>query len=384
MRILLAAAALLFSAGPGLAQTATDQTPSADPGVLFWAPAKREQEFRRMDTLVPHGTVTAGGPASPLPRGEPLELDPSAFIEDQRAAGVLVIQNGKVRLEAYGLGMTPDDRWVSFSMTKSLVSTLVGAAIADGHIDSLDDPVTRYLPEMVGSGYDGVTVRQLVTMTSGVAWNEDYTDPDADVARMLVVAPDPGVDATISYMRRLPRATEPGTRWNYNTGETNLVGVLIARATGKPLEEYLSEKIWTPAGMERDGAWLLDAGGKAVGGCCVSATLRDWGRVGELMLDRGMIGETSVTPEGWFDEAATTQAEIGVPGRGYGFLWWTFDTGVFQARGIFGQTIHMDPSRDLVIVILSAWPVATGDAQGMARNAFLAEVTRAVDATPQD
>lgn len=379
--ILPALVALMLMSGPAWGQT-VEAEPVADPGVLFWEPARREQDFRRMETVVPHATVAASGVVRDLPMGKPLDLDPRAFIENQRVAGVLVLQNGKVRLEAYGLGMTPDDRWVSFSMTKSLVSTLVGAAIADGYITGLDDPLTDYLPEMAGSGYDGVTVRQLITMTSGVAWNEDYADPKSDVARMLVVPPDPGVDATVSYMRRLPRAGEPGTVWNYNTGETNLVGVLVARATSKPLEQYLSETIWAPAGMGRDAVWLLDAGGKAVGGCCVSATLRDWGRVGDLLLAKGVIDGRSIVPEGWFEEATSRQADIGVPGRGYGFFWWTFDTGVFQARGIFGQTIHVDPSRDLVVVILSAWPVATGDAQGQARNAFLAEVTRAVDADP--
>lgn len=382
--IIIGLASALGLATPGWAQSPASVAPtpapqSADPGVLFWSPERREADFRRMSELVPHATVAASGSPRALVQGEPLNLDVDAFIQAERTAGLLVIQDGTVRLERYGLGMTPDDPWVSFSMTKSLTSTLVGAAIRDGHIGGLDDQVVAYLPEMKGSAYDGVTLRQLLTMTSGAAWNEDYTDPNADVARMLVVAPDPGVDATISYMRRLPRAAEPGSHWLYNTGETNLVGVLVARATGKPLSQYLSETVWRPAGMARDGQWLLDAGGREVGGCCVSATLQDWGRVGMLLLAQGHIDGRPITPDGWFEEATRKQADIGLPGRGYGFQWWTTDAGPFSASGIFGQRIHVDPQRKLVVVILSAWPVATGRERSAARDVLIERINQAVD-----
>ena len=380
--IIIGLASALGLVAPALAQTPapTPAAQSADPGVLFWTPERREADFRRMGEIVPHATVAASGSPRALVQGELLDLDVDAFMQTERTAGLLVIQDGRVRLERYGLGLTPEDPWVSFSMTKSLTSTLVGAAIRDGHIGGLDDQIVAYLPEMKGSAYDGVTIRQLLTMTSGVAWNEDYTDPNADVARMLVVAPDPGVDATISYMRRLPRAAEPGARWHYNTGETNLVGVLLARAVGKPLSQYLSETIWRPAGMAQEGRWLLDAGGKEVGGCCVSATLQDWGRVGMLLLDQGRIDGRAITPEGWFDEATRKQADIGLPGRGYGFQWWTTDAGTFAASGIFGQRLHVDPQRKLVVVILSAWPVATGAERSAARDALIARINQAVDA----
>ncbi len=358
--------------------------PAGDPGVLFWAPERREADFRRMDEIVAHRRVSAGAAASPLPAGTPLNLDVAAHMEAERTAGLLVLQDGQVRLEAYGLGLRPRDRWTSFSMTKSVVSTLVGAALTDGHIRSLDDPLTAYVPEMAGGGYEGVTVRQLLTMTSGVTWNEDYADPESDVARMLVVEPDPGVDPVVSYMRRLPRAAEPGARWHYNTGETNLVGVLLARAVGRDLSTYLSETIWRPAGMEADGWWLLDRSGAEVGGCCVSATLRDWGRVGLLALNEGRTaGGEAVTAPGWFAEATRAQAEFGRPGRGYGYQWWTYPEGVFRAYGIFGQAMHVDPERRLVVVILSAWPTATGSERSEARTGLIEAVTAAVDAQPQ-
>lgn len=202
----LAALVLTGIAGPA---------PAQDTGLLFWSPERREAQFRNMTAIQAHGPVSRGdGPVRVLPVGTPLDLDIEAHMQAERVAGVLVIQDGEIRLERYGLGMTAADPWVSFSMTKSLTSTLVGAAIRDGYIESLDDPITDYIPEMAGGGYEGVTLRQLLTMTSGVQWNEDYADPNSDVARMLTTPPEPGLDATVSYMRGRARVAEPGTRWH--------------------------------------------------------------------------------------------------------------------------------------------------------------------------
>lgn len=377
-----ALAGALALSGTACAQQPTPETAPA--GVLFWSPQDRERVFRSMETVMPHALVSRGaGPVRALPTGEPITVDPTAYMEAQRVAGVLVIQDGRIRLERYGLGIGETDRWVSFSMTKSLTSTLVAAAIADGSIGGLNDPVVRYLPGLAGGGYDGVTLRQLLTMTSGVRWDEDYTDPDSDVARFLSEPVRDGRNPVVSFMSRLPREAEPGTRWNYSTGETNLVGTLVAAAENKPLAQLLSERIWSRAGMEADAFWALDQGGREIGGCCVSAVLRDWGRVGLLALEDGMIGGERITPDGWFAEAGSKQADTGAPGEGYGYQWWTQDDGVFNAYGIFGQTIRIDPERRLVIVILSAWPNATSRAHSAARRGFIAEVVAAVDAAPQ-
>ncbi len=165
------------------------------------------------------------------------------FMTDQRVRGVLVVHDGKIRLERYVPPHSRATRWNSFSVAKSITSTLVGAAMKDGAIRSPDHPVTRYITALPGSAYDDVTVRHLLTMTSGVKCNEDYTDVNSDVARMYAHAPDPGFDMTVSYLRKLPREAPPGTTWVYKTSETNLVGVLVAEATGKQLADYLSEKI---------------------------------------------------------------------------------------------------------------------------------------------
>lgn len=369
-------------AAPALAQQPTPENSPA--GVLFWSPADRERAFRQMETISPHAPVARGEtPVRALPPGDPISVDASAYMETENVAGVLVIQDGRIRLEHYGLGLGERDHWVSFSMTKSLTSTLVGTALKSGAIGSLEDPVTRYLPALTGGGYDGVNVRQLLTMTSGVRWNEDYFNPNSDVARFLQEPARPGEDPVVTYMGRLPRATEPGTRWNYSTGETNLVGSLVAAAEGKPLAQLLSERIWSRAGMEADAFWALDQGGREMGGCCVSATLRDWGRIGLLALEDGQPGGERIVPADWFAQAVVKQAETGEPNEGYGFLWWTQDDGVFGAYGIFGQAVRVDPERRLVIVLLSSWPRAIGRTHRAAREAFFQQVTAAVDAAPQ-
>jgi CubicO group peptidase (beta-lactamase class C family) len=354
--------------------------------VLFWSQEQRERNFPAMETLFPTHRVAAGGRPRPLPPGPSLEeaLGGSAAVDSLMAvhnmAGLLVLQDGKVRLERYARGFGPEQRWTSFSVAKSLTSTLVGAAVRDGHIKSLDDPVTRYIPELKGSAYDGVTVRHILTMMSGVRWNEDYTNPASDVARMFAEPPPPGEDVTISYLKKLPREAAPGTKWVYKTGETNLIGVLVRRATGKPLSRYLSEKIWRPYGMEADAYWQIDERGQEIGGCCLSARLRDYGRIGQFLLDGGQAGGSDVVPAGWIAEATRAQAEIGVPGRGYGYQWWTGPQGTFSAVGIFGQMVHVDPARRLVVVTASAWPQATGRELSAARAALVMKITAAASA----
>jgi CubicO group peptidase (beta-lactamase class C family) len=283
-----------------------------------------------------------------------------------RASGVLVLKNGKIVLERYGLGRAPKDRWTSFSVAKSLTSTLIGAAVKDGKIKSLDDAVTLYIPEMKGSAYEGVTVRELITMTSGVKWNESYTDPNSDVAKVGLSILEPGVNPVVSYMRRLPREAPPGTKFVYKTGETDLAGILLSNAVGRPLAQYLSEKIWQPYGMEQDGVWVEDVAGHERGGCCVSITLRDYGRVGQFMLDHGKAAGQDVVPPGWTEDA-TAQHVANPP---YGYFWWIIPGG-YEAEGIFGQTLSVFPQDHLVVVINSAWPAAWSEDINAIRMKYL-------------
>lgn len=359
-----------------------------DMNVLFWTQDQRDLAFRMFDTVAPAHVIRAG--TNPLALQQGPAINPSwdadgrrwsvdDHMADQRLAGLIVIQDGKIRLERYGLGFSARGRWTSFSVAKSFTSTLVGAAIQDGRIASLNDPVTRYIPELAGSGYDGVTVAQLMSMQSGVRWNEDYTDPNSDVALFNLQQPENGLDPVTAYMRRLPRAHEPGTHWNYNTGETNLIGVLVERATGKTLADYLTEKVWQPFGMEANAAWVLNSGGREISGCCLSISLRDYGRFGMFALAGGRAGGQQIVPQGWFEAAGHKQADIGRPGAGYGYQWWTYDDGSYAAQGIFGQGIFIDPARKLVIAGVGNWPTATDPTMARRRYAFYQAVRAAVD-----
>lgn len=353
-----------------------------DQNVLFWTQDQRDTAFRAMDKIVKTNTIAAGGPVRALVPGKPikLDLDIDAHMQRQRNAGLVIIQDGRIRFEKYALGYGPEGRWTSFSVAKSLTSTLVGAAIRDGYIKSIDDKVTAYMPDLRGSAYDDVTVRQLLTMTSGVKWNEDYTDPKSDVALFTLQKPEPGVDVTVSYMRTLPREAPAGSKWVYKTGETNLIGVLVSSATGKTLSAYLSEKVWKPFGMEQDAAWMLGSTNHEISGCCISATLRDYARFGMFILEGGIAGGRKVLPDDWLPHATAKQADIAFPGRGYGYQWWTNDDGSFAAQGIFGQGIFIDPKRKLVIASNGNWPHATDpEGVGAERQAFYKAVQRAVD-----
>lgn len=353
--------------------------------LLFWNQEQRDAAFRALDrlpVLAKARVVPAGATPRPLPPGEPLKLDTDvdAFMAGQRASALIVVHDGRVRLERYGLGFDAAGRWTSFSVAKSVTSTLVGAAIRDGHIRSMDDKVTAYIPQMKGSAYDDVSIRQLLTMTSGVRWNEDYADPRSDVALFNKHKPEPGVDALVSYLRRLPREVPPGTRWNYSTGETNLVGILVSQATKKPLSQYLSEKIWVPAGMEQQATWILSKTGQEISGCCIQAATRDFARFGVFIAEGARVGGRSIVPDGWLGEATTERVGIGRPGRGYGYQWWTYADGSFDARGIFGQGIFIDPKRKLVIASNANWAAGARDpAAARARDAFWRAVQKAID-----
>jgi len=190
------------------------------------------------------------------------------YMTRNHVAGLLVIKDGKIVLEEYGLGQKPDDRWTSFSVGKSVTSTLVGAAIKDGYITSVDDLISKYIPELAGSAYGDVKISDVLKMRTGVAWNEDYEDPASDVGRLVSsMAHDEGA-SLVTLMRSLKKAAPAGSTWLYSTGESNMLGLLVMRATHKPLADYLSQKIWAPFGMEKDAVWMTD-GGTEVGGCCI-------------------------------------------------------------------------------------------------------------------
>jgi len=290
------------------------------------------------------------------------------FMVHNDIAGLLVLKNGRNVLERYGLGNDEDSAWVSFSMAKSVVSMLTGAAIKDGYIHSVDDKVTDYLPQMKGSAYDQVSIRNVLQMASGVQWNEDYTDPNSDVAS----SPGNLIDL-FHFLGNKERVAAPGERFNYNTGETNLAGAILRAAIGNNLATYLTHKIWQPFGMESDATWQTHGlGNGELGGCCINATLRDFGRLGLFAMNDGVLADgTQVLPQNWMREST-------MPSKGsaqYGYLWWLEADGVYRASGIFGQGIYINPANNLVVVALSAWRTAQGAEYAAHRDA----VFKAID-----
>lgn len=353
----------LAMAGPGPALSLEPGHP--DPRRIFnWSPTERFAGFRSMEKLTAVNVVNPGPTPSSLPEFKPqsvqekqlaakLEAITDKFMASGHVVGVLVIHKGVKFVEKYQHGLTPEDRWTSFSVAKSVTSTLTGAALKDGYIKSLDDLVTDYVPELKNTAYDGVSIRHLLSMTSGIAWNEDYSDPNSDTAKIALGISDPNLDI-ISLMSRMAREAEPGQKWAYKTGESNILGLVIQRAAQKSLAEYLGEKIWRPYGMERSAFWALDGQGHELGGCCLSMCLRDYGRFGLFVLNNGRLDGQEILPADWLAEATRDAT-----GSGYGLHWWLPGNGAFMASGIFGQMIYIDPKTQTVVAALSAWPDPT-------------------------
>ena len=329
----------------------------------------------------PHRVIRRGHTVRPLPPharsladltfevGD-LRLSVSDYMTSRRTAGLLILKDGEIALERYGMGSGPESRRTSYSTAKSMTSTLVGAALHDGAIGSLDDRCDLYLPRLRGSAYEGVTVRDVMRMCSGAGWSEE-DDGQADGGRLQLALASRRPGAMLDLACTLPRAHPQGTVFNYSTVESCVLGAVISAATGRPLADYCAEKIWEPAGMEADGYWLLESdGGLEMGGFGVSARLRDVGRFGLLVLEDGeAFSGRRVLPPGWRDlagqpDSAPTAFGRLMPGSpaGYGYQWWAVpplpggvNNGAFSARGAFGQFIFVNPTEQVVIAIQGAW-----------------------------
>jgi len=328
--------------------------------------------FRGTDEIFPTRIVAAGRRPYPLPRAprqlreltiesRGAQFDLVDYVSRNCVAGLLVLDRGRVSLEHYEFGNGPETRWLSMSMAKSVATTLVGAALQDGLMASIEDPLTKYLPDYAGTSYDGVSVQHLLQMTSGVAWDDTQTDPDSDRRRMLELQIQQEPGSIGRYVRSRPRTGASGRTWNYSTGETHIVGELLRAVLGRWLSDYLSERIWSAFSMETDATWWLESpGGLEVAGSGIGATLRDYGRFGLFMMHDGVADGRRVLPEGWVREATAPRVVTGEL-LDYGYMWWpvpardgSFDQRAFSARGIFGQYIYVNPQAEVVIVVWSA------------------------------
>ncbi len=327
---------------------------TGDSNPLFMTDAERQLAFANFDLLYPTRIISKGILERSLPT-KPVDLleitfkannethSIKSFLKSQQLMGLMVVQNNAIRFEYYALGHTEESRWTSFSITKSVTSMLVGAAIKDGYIDSIEDPVFKYLPRLKGSNYGKSRIVDLLQMASGIAWTEDYDDPLSDVA---IAGALNGISLT-QYLAKLPIVSSPGTLFNYNTAETNLLGEVLRSAIGMSAAPFLSKKIWQPMGMEYDANWLLSSPhGRETGGCCISATLRDYAKLGLFALADGVaLDGTRILPIGWMDNSVKPSTGY----EGYGYKWWLYKDGRYSARGAFGQAIFIDPRAKLVI-----------------------------------
>ena len=338
-------------------------------------PDKAVLTYQNTDKVFPTRIIKAGAKASPLMLSDKqitnmtftsqgIDYDLPDYVALNRVVGLMVLKDGKIAYEHYDYGVKPDTRWMSMSVAKSFVSTLVGAAIKDGYINSVDDPVVMYLPQLKGSAYEDVSIKDVLMMASGVNWNETYTDPNSDRRKFLelqIASNKKG--AIFDILKTLTKATEPGKHFNYSTGETVLIGEIVQAATKMPLADYLSQKIWIPVGMESDAMWWLDSpNGHEVGGSGILAVLRDYARFGQFILDGAEVNGEKIVPDTWLAEATTAKPMTGISGiDGYGYQWWTMtpEAGkvhekAFMGWGIHGQYLYINPEENLVVVALSA------------------------------
>ena len=356
--------------------------------------------FRHMDQLYPTRPVLRGSRVYPLhaaaaiaPRyeAEGQTHDADAFMQRNDVTGLLVLKGDQIVLEKYAQGNDEHTRWTSFSVAKSLSATLIAAALQDGAIASLQDMVVKYVPELAASGYDGVTVEQVLNMCSGVRWDETYRNPQSDRRAMFSAQLSLKRGSILQVLRNLPRLHAPGTVFNYSTGESFLQAEIVRAATGMSASDYLSRKIWQPLGMEQDAYWQLDAdNGMEIASSGFCAVLRDYGRFGRFIANGGVIDGQQVLPAGWVDGITQLPADsilrnvkpyAGPHALSYQHQWWLFPqgehtipghAGAFSAIGVFGQYLYINRAADVVAVLWSSAPAPEMPAYEKEIVAFLA------------
>ncbi len=392
----LAVAALALVPGATAAQDSTASGPSPAVVKMRWQwlnPEINSFTFRDTDKVFEFRAVKRSGPVWDLPRGAPIAMPSISFggeargyerfAEDTFTNALLVMRDGRIVFEDYRNKSGPDTRFISFSMAKTITAMLVGIAIQEGRITSLDDRADKYVPELKGTGYDAVTIRQIMQMRSGVDYQEryDFGDHPSFAARLHEQA------IILNKMRfaagalETKRGNTPGSTFNYSTLDTMVIGWVLENATGEKLEDFTRRTLWAPLGAESDAFWLADGppgNGRALNGMGYNAVLRDFGRLGQLMLDGGKRGGKHVLPAGWVEQM-TAMRPTGGPMPGYGLFTWQIDDepGAFAAVGLAGQFIYVSPRTRTVIVKLSYYPPAEPNSMLPETQAFFKAVAHA-------
>jgi CubicO group peptidase (beta-lactamase class C family) len=327
--------------------------------------------FRRMDELFPIDVVARGGPVWELPRDEsPLDftyqwqgqtLQASAFAQRTLTSALLILKDGRIVSETYRNGGSADNRFAGWSISKSITSVLVGCALADGSIASLDAPIVQYIPELVGSAYDGVSILDAMEMRSGVAYDETYDFSGPGAAAMNHVAAL--IRNTVRFgevARTLPRRYAPGEQFEYKTIDTAVMGWLLERATQQSIAAYTASCLWQPLGAEANAFYIMDGPpgvGRAFNGAGFNATLRDYGRFGQMMLDEGVADGRRIVSADWVQQSTQPRRAEDTQQGGYGLQWWTVvGSDAYMAVGLQGQYIYIAPEARTVVVKLSHFP----------------------------
>lgn len=332
--------------------------------------------FRNMDQLFTTRLVGHSGAPSPLPKVERAMDFTYSFggktwtaeqaLERTYTNALLIMKDGRIVTEIYRNGSNERTRFMGWSMTKSITSTLVGAVLADGLITSLDDPITRYLPELKGGGYDGVTIRQILQMRSGVDYEERYDFANPGIAASNHInALVKNVARFADVARTIKRKSKPGEVFAYKTIDTAVLGWMIERVSGGSVAAYTARKLWEPLGTEADGFYIMDGEpgiGREFSGAGFNATLRDWARFGQMMLGQGVINGKRVVSADWVKAAQAPAGPETGPEGGYGYQWWTMaNSPAYSAIGLQGQYVYIDPASRTVVVKLSYFPPQDGE-----------------------
>ncbi|MCC6006113.1 MAG: serine hydrolase [Rhodobacteraceae bacterium] len=350
------------------------QTP-AWAGITLFSEGTRVENFRQMERVFPARPVPSGGDVwafgsrpAPLParyefEGTPRDL--AAFLDRTETTGLLVVHRGDIVHEEYRLGADAASRFTSWSMAKSVLSALIGIALEEGRIASLRDPIATYVPALEGTPYGAVPIEDALTMSSGIAFDEDYANPLSDINMLFIRAMAMGRSAE-EMLAGLEAEREPGVFNAYASSDSMALGLVLEGATGMAVSDYLAARIWSPMGAEADANWSTDRAGREFSLCCLNATLRDYARFGRLYLEGGARDGRQIVPADWVAASVAPEAPHLQPGDnpasdwtfGYGYKWWIPEEpqGDFVAIGVWGQYIYVDPAREIIIVKTSADP----------------------------
>ncbi|MCP9483915.1 beta-lactamase family protein [Shimia sp. CNT1-13L.2] len=347
----------------------------------IFAPETIDENFRALWQQLPSVAVPRAGAVLELPRGavtlpevfshQGQDIGLAAHLERMRMSGLAVMHRGRLVHEVYGRGRGPEDVAILWSVSKSITALMLGIAREEGALPDLDALVTEYVPELSGTGYEGVTVQQVSDMVSGIRWREVYDDPEAEVVRSVAAFMEGSQDA---FAAEMVRQRAPGAFGQYASIETHVLGWVIRRATGVPMQTYLAERLWGPLGCEGDLQVLVDTKGEPVVFGGMHVRLRDLVRVGQMILDGGRaLDGGQVVPERWIREMAVPDHLPSRPGIGpphsesdYGYKnqWWlppVQDGGDFSGIGIYGQFLYINPERQVAIAMNAAYPQYTQD-----------------------